>query len=305
MVAAAAIDLGLLVLILKMDANYLEAAATISQKVYEQLRRTKQGGGLAMPATARGMRIHLPRLPWLGGAGPIAWRQLMLAIRTSRHAIITSLGLAAIFLVASLFSARRPGGSILPPGAGVGMTLYLTFVFSLQLPWAFRGDLDHMDFLKTLPISPPALAVGELAGGVVLMTSVQLVMLVLFWAVDPESIRLTLTVALFAAPFNALILTLSNLLFLLYPVRLMTGTSFDFQSFGRMMLFFMLQMLLLLPLLGIPAAAGGLAYLLTGGSWPVFALTTWLMLLAEEPPLVILVAWAFQRFDPSTETPAA
>src|SRR5262249_36098254 len=142
----------LLIVILKMDANYLEAAAAISQKVYEQLRRTKQGGGLAMPTTARGARIHLAQLPWLGGAGPIAWRQLVLALRTSRHVILTSLATAAMFVIASLLSSRRPGGPVFPPGAGVGLSVYLTFIFSLQLPWAFRGDLDHMDFLKTLPV---------------------------------------------------------------------------------------------------------------------------------------------------------
>ncbi len=32
------------------------------------------------------------------------------------------------------------------------MIFYLTFIFSMQLPWAFRGDLDHIDFLKTLPV---------------------------------------------------------------------------------------------------------------------------------------------------------
>ena len=34
------------------------------------------------------------------------------------------------------------------------------------------------------------------------------------------------------------------------------------------------------------------------------ALIAWLVLVAELLPVVILVAWAFQRFDPSTQTPA-
>ena len=80
--AALAIDLGLLVLILKLDADYLEAAAAISQKIYERIRRAKQGGGVAMPAAPRPARFRLPQPPWLGGAGPVAWRQMLLAIRT-------------------------------------------------------------------------------------------------------------------------------------------------------------------------------------------------------------------------------
>ncbi len=49
--AAAAIDLGLLILILKLDADYLEAAAAISQKLYERLQRARQGGGIALPTS--------------------------------------------------------------------------------------------------------------------------------------------------------------------------------------------------------------------------------------------------------------
>ena len=67
---------------LKLDANYIESAATISQKVYERIRRTKQGGGVAMPVGARAGRLRLPPFPWLAGVGPIAWRQLLLAMRT-------------------------------------------------------------------------------------------------------------------------------------------------------------------------------------------------------------------------------
>ena len=29
---------------------------------------------------------------------------------------------------------------------------------STEVPWAFRGDIDHMDCLKSLPVAPLALA---------------------------------------------------------------------------------------------------------------------------------------------------
>ena len=77
-------------LVLKLDADYLEAAAAVSQKVYEQLQRIRQGGGLSMPATRGAARLRLPGLPWLGGAGPIAWRQVLISLRTSRCPIGSS-----------------------------------------------------------------------------------------------------------------------------------------------------------------------------------------------------------------------
>ena len=82
---AAAIDLGLLVLVLKLDADYLEGAAAISQRLYERIQKARQGGGLALPAPKGATRLRVPRLPWLGGAGPVAWRQLLMAMRTSQY----------------------------------------------------------------------------------------------------------------------------------------------------------------------------------------------------------------------------
>jgi Putative ABC exporter len=305
--AALAIDAALLVLVLKLDANYIEAAATISQKVYERIRRTKQGGGIAMPVGPRAGRLRLPPLPWLAGAGPIAWRQLLLAMRTSRQMLITTMALVVMFGAGFAFSPRGapgPGAPPVLPGLSIAMIFYLTFIFSMQLPWAFRGDLDHIDFLKTLPVRPAIVAAGELAGGVLLLTAIQLAILGLLTALDPSGWPIMLAGAAFCVPINVLLMSLNNGLFLMYPVRMPVGTTFDFQMMGKTMLFMFLQLLLLIPLLGIPAALGALAYVLSGFSWPAFAVAAWLVLLVELLPLLFGVAWAFQRFDISTETPA-
>ncbi len=305
--AALAIDAALLLLVLKLDANYIEAAATISQKVYERIRRTKQGGGIAMPVGAGARRLRLPPLPWLAGAGPIAWRQLLLAMRTSRQMLITTMALVVMFGAGFAFTPRGapgPGTPPVLPGLSVALIFYLTFIFSMQLPWAFRGDLDHIDFLKTLPVHPVFVAAGELAGGVLLLTAIQLAILAVLTALDPSGWPIMLAGAAFCVPINTLLMSLNNGLFLMYPVRMPGGTTFDIQMMGRMMLFMFLQFLLLIPLVGIPAALGALAYVLTGFSWPASAIAAWLVLLLELLPLLFGVAWAFQRFDISTETPA-
>ncbi len=296
----------MLVLIFKLDANYLEQAAAISQKVYERLRRAggRRGGDAG---ERRAGRFRLPQPPRLAGAGPIAWRQMLLAIRTSRHFLIVILIFGGFVVAGGLFVPTGPNGPgvVAVPMMGIAMTMYLTLLFTIQLPWAFRGDVDHIDFLKTLPIHPVILTVGELAGGVLLLTLVQLLLFVLFTAAAPAGVLITLTTAAFLPPFNAMLLSLTNLMFLIYPVRAPVAGTFDFQTMGKWMFFFFFQMVLLLLLLAIPAALGGLAYLVSGYSPAAFGITTWLMLSAELPPLVMLVAWAFLRFDPSTETPVA
>ncbi len=319
--AALAIDLALLWLVFRLDAGYIESAATISQKVYERIRRTKQGGGVALPPGAGAARLRVPGLPWLFGTGPLAWRQLLIAMRTSRHILMATLMIGVMFSSAFFFSQKRaapqavptavsqPGGAPtegppVVPVMGVMMIFYLTFLFSMQLPWAFRGDVDHIDFLKSLPIGPLRVATGELAGGVVLLTALQIVLLGALTAVSPSSWPGMLAAAAFCPPFNAMLMALNNGIFLVYPVRPSVGTTFEFQVMGRMMLFMMLQFLLLIPLAGIPAAVGAGVFWLSGYSWPAFAATSWLALAAELPALVLFVAWAFQRFDVSTETPA-
>jgi hypothetical protein len=243
----------------------------------------------------------------MAGAGPLAWRQLLLAMRTSRHILIMSVAIGGVFAAGVALSPRggaADGGPPLSPMISIGMVFYLTFIFAMQLPWAFRGDVDHIDFLKALPLHPAVVAAGEPAGGVPLLTAIQLVVFALLTVATPSSWPIMLPTAAFCLPINGLLMSLNNLLFLIYPVRHPAGTTFDFQMMGKMVLFMMLQVLLLLPLLGIPAGLGGAAYFLAGYSWAAFAITIWLVLLAELLPLVLAVAWAFQRFDVSTETPA-
>jgi hypothetical protein len=99
-------------------------------------------------------------------------------------------------------------------------------------------------------------------------------------------------------------LGVSNALFLIYPVRVAQANAADFQLVGRVMLVMLLQFLILVPALGLPAGIGGGVFWMSGWSWPAFAASSWLALVAELPPLVWTVSWLFQRFDPSTDTPA-
>jgi Putative ABC exporter len=300
--AAVAIDAVLLALIFKLDADYLESAAAISQKLYEKVQRMKQGGGIVLPASQKAASIRLPRFPWLGGAGPLAWRQVLMAVRTSRYALIISVGIGITIGAVAFFSQRNPAGPDFVSYMGIGFLAYLTFIFSMQLPWAFRGDIVHMDCLKSLPIAPLAIALGELTGGVMLLAMIQVVLLIGLLGAGGNPV-LIVTVMTFLVPFDLLILAMSNTVFLIYPVRHAPGTSADFQLVGRMMLFMLLQFLLLIPAMGIPFGFAGLAYVLSGFSVPVFAVTAWALLVAEVPLWLLLLASMFVRFDPGTETP--
>ncbi len=299
---ALAIDIGLLAIVFRLDSDFLESAAAISQKLYEKTQRIKQGGGIVLPASQKSASIRLARFPWLGGAGPLAWRQLLMAIRTSKYAILLSLSIGIVIAVLAFLAPRDPNGPDVVSLVGVSFMAYLTFIFCMQLPWAFRGDIVHMDCLKSLPVAPLAVAIGELAGGLALLAGIQLVILIGLLGAGGNP-ALILTVVAFLIPFDLLLLAMSNTLFLIYPVRFTPGTAADFQMIGRTMLFMLLQVVILVPSLGIPAGFAGVAYWLSGFSLPVFAVTAWVLLAAEVPLWLFLLASMFVRFDPGTETP--
>jgi hypothetical protein len=259
------------------------------------VRRT---GGPAVAPTQHGTRFRLPQLPWLWGVGPIAWRQLLSIVRTSSRWIITALIAIVVLLLWIEYQARRFGETSHLPEAGMGILSYATFFWAMA-PWAFCGDLDRLDFLKTLPVRPLALTVGELAGGVLVLVTFQLLVLAFLAAAAPAHARMFLAAAAFTAPVDTLLLATNNLIFLIYPVGLASSTGLDFALLGRAILSFLMRLFILVPGLGIPAGLGGIAYLLTN-SWTAFILTAWLVLAAELLPVILLVAWAFQRFDPST-----
>ncbi len=218
---------------------------------------------------------------------------------------IVYLGFTIVFLVGTMWIPTGPnelkGSSIAL--MGIGMTAYLSFLFSMQSPWGFRGDVDHIDFLKTLPIHPMMLTIGELAGGTLLLSAIHLLMFAAFAAAAPSGSVSLLIAGVFVLPVDALLLSLSNLIFLIYPVRPPAGGTVDFQAMSKWMLFAFIQMFFLLLFYAVPAGLGGIAYLLTNNSVATAFLAAWLVLMAELVPIVLLVGWAFQQFDVSTETP--
>ncbi len=300
--AATAIDLGLLILVLKLDADYIERAAEFSQLVYERVQRMKQSGGFHVAVPKRAVRLRVPRLPWLGGAGPIAWRQLLIIVRTYGRTVMVALSMATILIVGGAFVAWQNSSTAPLYPLAVVVFVYATFGLSV-LPCAFRGDIDQLDVLKALPVSPLAITVGELSAGVLMIAAVQLAILAVSCLVGIVAVPMALAVLAFAPAANMMMIASNNLIVLLYPVRLVS-TSPDFQRLGRLLLSLMIRSFILVLGLGFPAVLGVLVNLVTGLSW-LAGLVAWLTLVAELPPMVMLVAWAFQRFDASTETPVS
>jgi len=294
------IDLLMLSLVMGLDANYLETSATVSQRRYERISRLKRGaagtGGSAALA-----RWRIAPLPWLGGAGPLAWRQLTGALRGSRRLVI----LVAIvgIVCCSVFVHNRGGqSSVLEPLIGVAVWINLFFVSMLRFD--FHDDLDRLDFLRSMPIGAAAVAAGEIVAPVVVLSLLQALLLIAAWMAVPESRLYLPIVAAFALPVNVLLVGIENLLFLLFPLRQAGLIAGDMQLFGRQMVIFMCKLLLLIAAVGAASIFGAVAYLVAGKSWAAFGVAGWMMLAIASAATIYFIAMVYTRFDPSVDTPA-
>jgi hypothetical protein len=301
-----AVDLGLLLIVFALDAHYLESAAAASEQVYAQLQRLRTGGAAAVVLRTSGTaRSWLPMLPWWGGVGPVAWRQLATVPRSRSTLVILLLLLPLVAL--PLLRGRQDGhdsdlGPALPLGIQVVvMTLFLTPLIAFD----FRGDLDRMDVLKTWPIAPLPLVLGQLLTPVLLICFVQWIALAVFaGSLDRSAvIPAALGAAALIVPLNFLLIGLDNLLFLLFPSRALTPTPGDFQVMGRLMLTYLAKALGLILAGGATALIAVPTYFLLGRNLPVALTVAWFILTgfaAGQIPLLIL---AFRRFDVARDTP--
>jgi hypothetical protein len=297
------VDLALVGAVFALDAQYLEASATSSARLYARLQRLRGrnvDGGES--ASRRPVRTGLPMLPWWGGIGPILWRQLTSAVRGMGRVLVVMVILVAIMAGPLLAGAVEDEGALL--GVVTVAVGWVTVFLTALVPFDFRGDIDRLATLKTLPLPAWRLAVGQLLTPVLLLTLLQWLALAGLLAFAQKHRAALLMCAVYAPAFNFLLFALENLLFLLFPVRLMASTPGDFQALGRNVLLAFGKMIGLGITAGVAIGVFFVAYFLSdrnpwagvAASWPVVALAG--------AALVPLIALAFQAFDVGRDTPA-
>ncbi|MCP4640572.1 MAG: hypothetical protein GY851_09075 [bacterium] len=297
--AALAIDFALFILVIYLDAEYRDTAVSVSQKMSRRLEQVKRSGmGHGTGATTAKRRI--PPLPWLGGAGPIVWRQLNNAVRNSRSVLI----LAVFMAVGVIGPLAVRGGELeklLP--ALVGGMIWLTIILTMTLRFDFRADVDQMDWIKMMPFPPAALMAGQIAVPILICTAFQALGFGFVAHVRQTPELLPLCVA-FAVPVNIILFGTENVIFLLWPTRQAVFSPGDFQAFGRHLLMMMVKTLVALGCCAVAAGIGALGYYATGGSLVVGGIVGWIVLTSLSLVVIPSGAWAYKRFDISMDMPA-
>jgi hypothetical protein len=299
---ALAVDLGLLLLVFALDAQFLEASAAASERLYARLQQLRSGQAtLTGPSPAGRVRLRLPMPPWCGGAGPILWRQWTTAAR-SYLLLLLLVAFLALTVVPVLAGADEsedgPAMGWVLAALVAGLPVFLTPAVVCD----FRGDLDRMDVLKSLPVAPCGLALGQVLAPALLVCFMQGIAVTVAQLLLGRLEPILVATPVLALPINGVLFGLENLLFLLFPARVFGPAPGDFQATGRQVVLLLGKAVGLMSIAFLAGMASLLAYLVSRSM--VATLTVaWLVLAGACASLVPLVAVAFKRFDVTRDTP--
>ena len=291
------INLVLLFVVFHLDADYLEAAAAKSQAVYERLQRVRKGGLSAFTRPGKKVRGAVPTFPYLAGVGPIAWRQSTAALRNSKG-LLFILIILAVSVGPIMFAEKR--ADKLGPGV-IAVMAWITLIVGGWLRFDFRGDLDQIDHLKSLPISATALSAGQVLTPTLLMTLCHFVIVATVCAVARRIDPILVYAAVLSLPFNALLFGVENVMFLLFPTRA-AATPADFQGYGRQILLLFAKGAVILIAAGLSALVGFIVHHITHSRPATIAAAT-VVLSVIAVALLPVIAWSFKRFDVTSDVP--
>lgn len=291
-VASALLLAATLAVAIWLDADYLEVSANTAAKLQARIASARRGKIAVTPTSAK---VRFPAVPRLGGAGAIFWRQATTAVRSSRLMIIILL--AACPAVVPLMLAKGVEDPTPVVFSIVGM---ITLLGGQLFRFDFRADIDRMDTLKALPISPLAIVAGQLASPMFLMVAIQWLLFATLAVVRHDRTPIALACIAFAPLVSLLFTGLENLAFLLFPIRAAAAPG-DLTVMARNMINMLGKFLALGLAGGLAAGSGFLVHLATDMIVPSLAVA-WLVGAALTAGLVPLVAMAFAAFDVSEQS---
>ena len=245
------------------------------------------------------------RVPFrLGGSGSLLWRQ-MLGVSNYRGTVIFSLTVPVLLSCLPLLSNHNPGMML------INLIASMVFYSFLLLPAAlildYRRDINRMAVLKSLPISPMAMTIGQLAVPVLMCCLFQTVVLTIGAASGKVILWQAILAGVLLVPVNVLIFAAENYIFLLAPYQ-RNKEGFDvflrtILTFTGKGLFFGVGLGLALLWVTIIVKAHNYFALSNLVSTTCFTLGLWGFTLSLAWFFVSAITRQFARFDPSQDTP--
>jgi ABC-2 type transport system permease protein len=286
-------------LVLSFDVAYTERSLAVGARMQRRLSRTlsmRGDGNDAAAGPPPRFRLRGPRiLP--GRAGTLAWRQMTELLRTPR-ALISPLVFGAVWLVAMFGGIHASEGDTGAMQTSVLTTaLLMPVIFGNPLPFDFRRDLDRLPYLRSLPLRPISVAMGQIFPAALFFAVFELMVLLgaaaLTGAVPAGWIVAAVALVLPVAWCTA---ALENLLFLWMPYRVGADGRAGAQFLGKALLL-MLMKLVTLGVVGFLGFAAWYGLRLLGAPSLLTVAAAALAMFIPCLPLTWWVGRTFARFD--------
>ena len=291
---------GSLIGLIRLDEYFFVAKQRRERAAYPPVGRSHHA---SEPTELETLRI--PRVPRLYGAGSVAWRQTVGALK-QHSSLMFALALPGMLACLPLFIYTNGRQAVLNVAAA--LTFYTFLLLPSALKFDFRRDIRRMIVLKTLPIRPAFLVIGQIATPVMLSFAFQLTVLTIALVARPYPVWMMFAILALMLPMNVLMFSLDNLVYLLYPYRLnqegieiLLRTTLTFTAKG------VLFGIAVTMTFGWGFLANFLSRVVFGSvdhSASIFIAGAGLMLCSASALVLHGLSLAFVRFDPSQDTPA-
>ena len=283
--------------VMRIDHRLNLKQASREADLYDRIENLDFGQAVSQKVDA-----VLPKVPQLGGAGPLMWRQFVGA-REHAGGLLLALAAPAILSCLLLLENYEPKMTFAYVCAALGF--YSLLLLPAGLKFDFRRDAERLGTFKMLPVRPLSVVVGELAAPVTISIAFQAIVLTAVILIRPVPVNYLFGAMLFLAPLNILIYSLENSIFLLYPHRLnqeglevFLRTTLMFTA--KSLLFaFALVVVYMLSQIARDLAESPLLRPVTGGNHlAAFAATMWIAVTLAAVLCTGVLTRVYDRHDP-------
>ena len=317
---ALAILAGLYVWVVRSDVAFEDASVEASQKLAARITAMRAGNWRASGKPAKPKRAPFTLRPMGPPAVALLWKNVIASGTVLSGRLWVILAIAITFMGMGLGQMSHSAGLAATVGMISGMVLFWSLLVGPQiLRQDFRQDLLLADVLKTYPIPPWQIALGELLGPVVILTAADWLLLLLAGLLLAQArdlgmnralvLSIALGVAVVIPMLNLIVFQIPNAAALLFPGWFLAsrGNQGGIEAMGQRLIFFFGQFIVLLLAL-LPAAAVFTAVFFLGKLVvspatiiPLAALGTAGVLGAEAAAGIVLLGRLFSRFDVASE----
>lgn len=280
-----------------LGGDYLEASTSRTDRSIAKRQSALRSG--AIVGAGWMSRVSLPAFPYWGGIGGVAWMQTLHSLRIlPRFLLFTAVIVGAILVVPLLVDRERLAG-LNAIGWMAGLTAYADFLLLLQLPVGFLGPVAQREMLKSLPIAPWRVALGQLAGPILPVASLHVLVTALFLFLVPDNRLLVLQAALALIPAAIVVIANINLLGSWNVIQPRALQQRDALAAGRAMVSVWIFFAMLLPAIVMAGLVAVLAGAWLGRTPAVYMAGAASGALLSSGLYIYLLARSFEKWQPS------